>query len=124
MSISDRTARKSYTVTPREFDGRLIHELNNPVTRFGEIRLELYLDDPSTERGVSLYRNGTRVAELAALDGFQEGPWSSGYIDGVVDAPFIHLTPGTRTGVIHDEAYAGAARRHRVHSGSARCPDR
>ena len=106
VSISDRTARKSYTVTPREFDGRLIHELNNPVTRFGEIRLELYLDDPSTERGVSLYRNGTRVAELAALDGFQEGPWSSGYIDGVVDAPFIHLTPGTRTGVIHDEAYA------------------
>jgi len=106
VRISDRTARKSYTVTPREFDGRLIHELNNPVTRFGEIRLELYLDDPSTERGVSLYRNGTRVAELAALDGFQEGPWSSGYIDGVVDAPFIHLTPGTRTGVIHDEGYA------------------
>ncbi|MCY3820320.1 MAG: ATP-binding protein [Gammaproteobacteria bacterium] len=106
VRISDRTARKSYAVTPREFDGRLIHELNNPVTRFGEIRLELYLDDPSPERGVSLYRNGTRVAELAALDGFQEGPWSSGYIDGAVDAPFIHLTPGTRTGVIHDEAYA------------------
>lgn len=106
IQISDRTARKSYTVTPREFDGRLIHELDNPVTRFGEIRLELYLDDPSPERGVSLYRNGTRVAELAALDGFQEGPWSSGYIDGVVDAPFIHLTPGTRTGVIHDAAFA------------------
>ena len=105
VRISDRTARKSYTVTPREFDGRLIHELNNPVTRFGEIRLELYLDDPSPERGVSLYRNGTRVAELTALDGFEEGPWSSGYIDGVVDAPFIHLTPGTRTGVIHDEAF-------------------
>ena len=106
VRISDRTARKSYTVTPREFDGRLIHELNNPVTRFGEIRLELYLDDPSPERVVSLYRNGTRVAELTALDGFQEGPWGSGYIDGVVDAPFIHLTPGTRTGVIHDEAFA------------------
>ena len=106
VRVSDRTARKSYTVTPREFDGRLIHELNNPVTRFGEIRLELYLDDPSPERGVSLYRNGTRVAELATLDGFQEGPWSSGYIDGVVDVPFIHLTPGTRTGVIHDEAFA------------------
>ena len=106
IRISDRTARKSYTVTPREFDGRLIHELDNPVTRFGEIRLEMYLDDPSPERGVSLYRNGTRVAELAALDGFQEGPWSSGYIDGVVDAPFIHLTPGTRTGVIHDAAFA------------------
>ena len=55
---------------------------------------------------MSLYRNGTRVAELTALDGFREGPWSSGYIDGVVDAPFVTLTPGTRTGVIHDAAFA------------------
>ena len=106
VRISDRTARKSYMVSPREFDGRLIHELNNPVTGFGEIKLELYLDDPSSERGVSLYRNGTRVAELTAFEGFQEGPWSSGYIDGAVDAPFINLTPGTRTGVIRDEAFA------------------
>ena len=106
VRISDRTARKSYTVAPREFDGRLIHELSNPVTSFGEIKLELYLDDPSSERGVGLYRNGTRVDELTAFDGFQDGPWSSGYIDGVVDAPFINLTPGTRTGVIHDEAFA------------------
>ena len=106
VRISDRTARKSYTVTPREFDGRLIHELDNPETGFGEIKLELYLDDPSPARGVSLYRNGTRVVELAALDGFEEGPWSSGYVDGIVDAPFVNLTPGTRTGVIRDEAFA------------------
>ena len=106
VRISDRTARKSYTVSPREFDGRLIHELTNPVTEFGEIKLELYLDDPSPERGLSLYRNGTRVAELTAFDGLQEGPWSSGYVDGVVDAPFINLTPGTRTGVIRDAAFA------------------
>ena len=105
VRISDRTARRSYTVSPREFDGRLIHELDNPMTRFGEIKLELYLDDPSPERGVSLFRNGTRVGELAAFDGFREGPWSSGYIDGVVDAPFVNLTPGTRTGVIRDEAF-------------------
>ena len=106
VNINDRTARKSYTVSPREFDGRLIHELDNPETGFGEIKLELYLDDPSSARGVSLYRNGTRVVELTALDGFQEGPWSSGYVDGVVDAPFVNLTPGTRTGVIRDEAFA------------------
>lgn len=106
VRISDRTTRKSFTVAPREFDGRLIHELGSPVTRFGRIKLELYLDDPSPERGVGLYRNGTRVGELTAFAGFQEGPWSSGYIDGVVDAPFINLTPGTRTGVIHDAHYA------------------
>ena len=106
VRITDRTARKSYIVSPREFDGRLIHELDNPVTTLGEIKLELYLDDPSPERRVSLYRNGTRVAELADFDGFQDGPWSSGYVDGVVDAPFINLTPGTRTGVIRDDAFA------------------
>ena len=105
VRISDRTARRSYTVSPREFDGRLIHELDNPMTGFGEIKLELYLDDPSPERGVSLCRNGTRVGELTAFDGFQDGPWSSGYIDGVVDAPFVNLTPGTRTGVIRDAAF-------------------
>ena len=106
VRIIDRTARKSFAVVPREFDGRLIHELGNPVTRFGEVMLELYLDDPSPDRVVALYRNGTRVDELRAFEGFQEGPWSSGYIDGLVDAPFLNLTPGTRTGVIHDEAFA------------------
>ncbi|MXY54122.1 MAG: hypothetical protein F4Y86_16565 [Gammaproteobacteria bacterium] len=106
VRINDRTARKSFAVTPREFDGRLIHEIGNPATRFGEVGLELYLDDPSPDRVVSLYRNGTRVDELRAFGGLQEGPWSSGYIDGLVDAPFLNLTPGTRTGVIHDEAFA------------------
>ena len=27
------------------------------------------------------------------------------YVDGIVDAPFLNLTPGTRTGVIRDTAY-------------------
>ena len=105
IRIVDRTARKSYTVTPREFDGRLIHELDHPITPMGAIRLELYLDEPSSQRSVALYRKGTRVAELAELDGFLEPAWSSGYVEGIVDAPFLNLTPGTRTGVIRDEAY-------------------
>lgn len=105
VRISDRTARRSYTVAPREFDGRLIHELDHPVTAFGEVKLELYVDDPSPERGVSLFRNGTRVGDLSAFDGFRDGPWNSGYIDGIVDAPFVNLTPGTRTGVIRDAAF-------------------
>ena len=28
-----------------------------------------------------------------------------GYLQGIVDAPFLNLTPGTRTGVIRDEAF-------------------
>lgn len=105
VRISDRTVGRSYTVAPREFDGRLVHELDHPVTAFGEVKLELYLDDPSPERGVSLFRNGTRVGALAAFDGFGDGPWSSGYIDGIVDVRFVNLTPGTRTGVIRDAAF-------------------
>ena len=105
VRIIDRTARKSYTVTPRAFDGRLIHELDNPATRLGPIRLELYLDEPSPTRSPALYRSGTRVVELGALGEFQETAWTSGYVDGIVDAPFVSLTPGTRTGVIRDAAY-------------------
>ncbi|MCY3817372.1 MAG: ATP-binding protein [Gammaproteobacteria bacterium] len=105
VRIIDRTARKSYTVKPRAFDGRLIHELDDPATRLGPIKLELYLDEPSPTRRPALYRNGTRVAELGALGEFQETAWTSGYVDGIVDAPFVSLTPGTRTGVIRDAAY-------------------
>ena len=105
IRIVDRTARKSYSVTPRAFDGRLIHELDGPVTQRGRIKLELYLDEPSPARSVALYRNGTRVVELRALEEFQESAWTSGYLDGIVDAPFLSLTPGTRTGVIRDDAY-------------------
>ena len=105
VRIIDRTARKSYTVRPRAFDGRLIHELDDPATRLGPIKLELYLDEPSPARRPALYRNGTRVAELGALGEFQETAWTSGYVDGIVDAPFVSLTPGTRTGVIRDAAY-------------------
>ena len=105
VRIIDRTARKSYTVRPRAFDGRLIHELDSPATRLGPIRLELYLDEPSPARNPALYRNGTRVVELGALGEFQGTAWTSGYVDGIVDAPFVSLTPGTRTGVIRDAAY-------------------
>src|SRR5207249_2663423 len=31
-------------------------------------------------------------------------PWNSGYFQGIVEASYLNLTPGTRTGVIHDEA--------------------
>jgi hypothetical protein len=33
-------------------------------------------------------------------------PWISGYIQGLVDVPFLNLTPGTRSGIIQDERYA------------------
>src|SRR5438105_11121758 len=36
-------------------------------------------------------------------------PWTSGYVQGIIDAPYLTLTPGTRLGVIHDAALARLA---------------
>ncbi len=103
INIVDRTARKQYKVEPRQFGGRLLHELPSASAVDGEINLELYLAEPGPECRVGLYRMGTRVlADLLELDEFQREPWSSGYLQGIVDAPFLNLTPGTRSGIIRD----------------------
>ncbi|HZD51565.1 MAG TPA: ATP-binding protein, partial [Woeseiaceae bacterium] len=104
VTIIDRTARKQYKVEPRQFSGRLLHEL--PPAADGEIYTELYLAEADASHAVGLYRSGTRVlANIAELDAFSHEPWTSGFLQGIVDAPFLNLTPGTRTGVIQDEAF-------------------
>jgi len=106
IKVVDRHARKEYTVEPRQFSGRLLHQLPTTTTPHGEIYLELYLSEPSPGNHVGLYRSGTRVVSaLAELDAFQREPWTGGYLEGIVDASFLNLTPGTRTGVIHDAAF-------------------
>ncbi len=103
INIIDRTARKQYKVEPRQFDGRLLHELPAVVAVDGEIHVELYLTEASADCVVSLSRMGTRVlTNLTELDEFQCEPWSSGCLQGIVDAPFLNLTPGTRSGIIRD----------------------
>jgi hypothetical protein len=103
INIVDRTARKQYKVEPRQFDGRLLHELPVVMAADGEIYLELYLTEPSADCAVSLSRMGTRVlTNLTELDEFQREPWSSGCLQGIVDVPFLNLTPGTRSGIIRD----------------------
>ena len=103
IEVIDRSARKQYVVEPREFTGRLLHL--SPET--DDVYLELYLAQPDSDNKVALCRSGTRVLEdIGRLDAFNRDPWSSGYLQGIVDAPFVNLTPGTRTGVIHDDDYA------------------
>ncbi|MGH8265078.1 MAG: hypothetical protein ACRET4_16485, partial [Steroidobacteraceae bacterium] len=56
---------------------------------------------------VALTRSGTRVlGDLAALPELDRLPWTSRYLQGLIDVPFLILTPGTRSGVVHDERYA------------------
>jgi hypothetical protein len=45
------------------------------------------------------------LGNLAELDAFAREPWTSGFLQGIVDASFLNLTPGTRTGVIQDDAF-------------------
>src|SRR6266404_442444 len=64
--------------------------------------------EPGTQFRVALFRHGTRVFEdISVVDELAKPPWTTRYLQGHIDAPFINLTPGTRSGIIRDEAYSG-----------------
>ena len=107
VTVIDKLARKQYAVEPRRFEGRLLHQLPPVRTVYGDAYAELYLAEPSETARVALTRAGTRVIEdLSTLPGLEHIPWPSRYVQGLVDVPFLNLTPGTRTGIIQDERYA------------------
>jgi hypothetical protein len=106
IRILDRGAKKDLEVQPRQYAGRLLHELSGIPTDRGEVYLELYLTTHAPENRVALFRSGTRVlASLSEIEALDHEPWSSGFLQGMVDAPFLQLTPGTRSGIIHDESF-------------------
>ncbi|MBP8297251.1 MAG: ATP-binding protein [Burkholderiales bacterium] len=110
IRVVDRTARAEYKVEPRQYEGRLLHELSGELPVQGDVYAELYLQTHSPANAVSLYRSGTRVlGNLTELETFARPPWTSGYVQGIIDAPYLNLTPGTRLGVIHDAALARLA---------------
>lgn len=107
VTVIDKLARKQYEVEPRQFEGRLLHQLPPIRTVFGDAYAELYLAEPNEAARVALTRVGTRVIEdLSTLPGLDHTPWVSRYVQGLVDVPFLNLTPGTRSGIIQDERYA------------------
>ena len=106
IKVIDRQARKEYTVKPRDFTGQLLHNLPEAKSVHGDIYTELYLNESGSENEVGLYRSGTRILKsLSQLDAFQCSPWNEGFLQGIVDAPFLHLTPTTRAGVVQDEVF-------------------
>jgi len=107
VTVIDKLARKQYEVEPRQFEGRLLHQLPPIRTQFGDAYAELYLAEPADTARVALTRVGTRVIEdLSTLPGLEHAPWISRYVQGLIDVPFLNLTPGTRNGIIQDERYA------------------
>ena len=107
ITVVDRLARKQYLVEPRQYEGRLLHQLPPTRTGFGDVYAELYINEPSDANRVALFRRGTRVVEdLVQIDDFARPPWTLRQLQGHIDAAFVELTPGTRAGVIRDAAYA------------------
>ena len=107
VTVIDKLARKQYEVEPRQFEGRLLHQLPPIRTAFGDAYAELYLAEPTDTARVALTRVGTRVIEdISTLPGLEHAPWVSRYVQGLIDAPFLNLTPGTRSGIIQDERFA------------------
>ena len=106
VTVIDKLARKQYQVEPRQFEGRLLHQLPTIRSPFGEAYGELYLTGPDEDCRIALTREGTRViADIGTLPGLERPPWTSRYLQGLIDAPYLNLTPGTRSGIVHDERY-------------------
>jgi hypothetical protein len=106
VTVIDKLARKQYEVEPRQFEGRLLHQLRQIRTTFGDAYAELYLSEPNETARVALTRVGTRVIEdISTLPGLEHPPWLTRYVQGLIDVPFLNLTPGTRSGIIQDDRY-------------------
>jgi hypothetical protein len=107
ITVIDKIARKQYAVEPRQYEGRLLHNLPPVRATTGDVYVELYMNEPKETNRVALFRHGTRVFEdVSVIDELAKAPWTTRYLQGHIDAPFINLTPGTRSGIIHDDAYA------------------
>ena len=107
IRIYDKLSRKQLDVEPRKFHGRLLHDLPELRSPFGDIYCELYLNEPSPDNELGLYKLGTRIIPaISKLDAFNEHPWNSPYLEGIIDCSFLQLTPGTRDGVILDDKFS------------------
>jgi hypothetical protein len=101
-------AQKHFEVRPRRFVGeRLELPLELAVEGYGAMRVELFLARGETRPAVQIGCGGTVVAdsaeELAAL-GLEGEPWVGRDLSGILDFPDFAVPPGTRRGVVPDEA--------------------
>ena len=111
IRIKDRRARKDLEVVPREFTGRLLRGVGPLDTPEGTVEVELYAGKRRQEHRVALFRHGTRVVpDLSRLPELEREPWTSDLLRGMIEAPFLQLTPGTRGGVVFDTRFATLCR--------------
>src|SRR5579864_8413509 len=110
--IARGAAQKVVHVRPRRFLGERLDGLGPlEVPGHPPVQLELYLrgdgEEPAAPEGVAVYSAGTLVAEtfheLAALD-LDHDPWTDPRLCGLVDFPALRVAPGSRRGIIPDDA--------------------
>jgi hypothetical protein len=110
--IARGTAAKTIHVRPRRFLGERVSALSHlEIPGQPNVQLELYLlgtsSETTTESGVAVYAAGTQVADsfrdLGAL-GLDHSPWTDERLTGFVDSPALRVAPGSRRGIIPDEA--------------------
>lgn len=120
--VEDRMARgrapKLIPARPPRFLGERLEGIGTvEVPGYPPARLEVYLAGPAADgeepSGLAVYSAGTLVAEgfhdLAAL-GLDHGPWTDSRLTGFVDFPAFQVAPGSRRGVLPDEAAGAFAR--------------
>ena len=83
--------------------------------RYQLTRRRILLAQPGTELLVRALLPGIRqlsaeriqgfLASISRLPGLDREPWTSGLLQGLVEAPFVQLTPGTRDGVVLDSRF-------------------
>lgn len=107
--VRNKAARKEIEVKPREFIGDRITEVARIMTESGKfVRAEIYIAFPKEGESVSVAvcRRGTRlIKSICELDEFDCYPWNSNRLDGLVDFSALSVPPGTREGIVRDDAY-------------------
>ena len=108
IEVVDRVSRSEQVVTPREFDGERLEIPRRCKTPLGDVHVELYMrcESSQPDAAIALCKDGTRVLrDVCELLPFQHAPWNDGRLEGLLDFDPLLLAPGTRSGIIADEAF-------------------
>ena len=124
LEIHDGLARglaeRTFVVVPRRFVGeRLKVPEVVPVEGFPAAKIELYLARGDDRPAIEVSCAGTLVADDAAAlgaAGLDRSPWVGRGLTGLIEFPAFQIPPGSRRGVVADQASEAFARAASVHA--------
>ena len=118
ITVQDRMARgrapRRLSVEATRYSGTSIEVTSVPVEGYPDVHLDLYLVERARNpTPLALYSAGTLVAEsfseLGGL-GLDHPPWTDVRLTGAVEFPALTVAPGSRRGVVPDQASAALQR--------------